>query len=359
MIRITSTKSIWFKGIDGEGGIRLLLDNSCGAPHSFSFQIHYTGKLPSVHTFSIENAYISPFSRGWRDYAPFVSTDNVRWRRLESGYFDGEKFSFKVPIREAVTSIAWYPPYSLSMYEEWLQSIDKEKIGNLFLSHRDVPDYIHIGNKEYPTVVILARQHPGETMSSYVIEGIIEGISRKPLRTLLLEKGYSLLIFPLLNKSGVRGGCHRTNIEGIDLNRAWRSKESAEVSFVKHMMEKYKQIIAVFDIHGDEVSNINYVFYRTTSHNEKFHRTFINLLSNGVQGLIPLPAPSVQKRFVKHLFKKRKILDFTKWTMSEYVVRQVHTNAYTIELSAHSTDEGICRDIGKELIYTIVKAVSS
>jgi murein tripeptide amidase MpaA len=68
----------------------------------------------------------------------------------------------------------------------------------------------------------MARQHSGETQSSFVLEGIVDFLmSNTELDQ--VKKNYLFFIFPMINVDGVKYGHYRTNLCGVDLNRIWRT----------------------------------------------------------------------------------------------------------------------------------------
>ena len=80
-----------------------------------------------------------------------------------------------------------------------------------------------IGNKNSNQVIILsARVHPGETVSSFMMEGFLKefigGEYGEYLKEVFLFK-----IVPMINPDGVVNGNYRFSASGYDLNRKWLS----------------------------------------------------------------------------------------------------------------------------------------
>lgn len=77
---------------------------------------------------------------------------------------------------------------------------------------------------------MIARVHPGETPSSYVVQGLIEflAIANHPIAKLLREN-VVFKIIPMLNPDGAYLGNNRVNLLGHDLNRYWNN-----ISFYTH-----------------------------------------------------------------------------------------------------------------------------
>ena len=110
-------------------------------------------------------------------------------------------------------------------------------------------------------VWIIARQHPGETMAEWFVEGLLQrlldpadAVSRE------LQRMATFYIVPNMNPDGSVLGNLRTNAAGANLNREWlqpSAERSPEVLAVRDALHA-TGCDAFFDIHGDEV--LPYVF---------------------------------------------------------------------------------------------------
>ncbi|KAJ7311108.1 hypothetical protein JRQ81_006709, partial [Phrynocephalus forsythii] len=75
--------------------------------------------------------------------------------------------------------------------------------------------------RERPYVVLVARVHPGESNSSWVMKGTIEFLlSSDPIAD-LLRQCFIFKVVPMLNPDGVINGNQRCSLSGDDLNRQW------------------------------------------------------------------------------------------------------------------------------------------
>ncbi len=84
-------------------------------------------------------------------------------------------------------------------------------------------------------VVVSARVHPGETVSSYVAKGLINFlVSDSPIAR-RLRQTFIFKIVPMLNPDGVIHGNYRANIAGADLNRRWTDCTSWQHQEIYHM----------------------------------------------------------------------------------------------------------------------------
>lgn len=70
-------------------------------------------------------------------------------------------------------------------------------------------------------IVFIGRQHPCETVGSFILEGIIRQFMQPNDLTDLLLNQFEIVILPMVNPDGVIHGYSRTNMAGLDLNRQW------------------------------------------------------------------------------------------------------------------------------------------
>jgi hypothetical protein len=108
--------------------------------------------------------------------------------------------------------------------------------------------------KPKKAVILMARVHPGETVSSHMMKGAIDFLVSPAGKSLL--KHYVFYIVPMLNPDGVRYGNYRTSLLGVDLNRRWKYPHRVlhpTIFYSKKMIEEVKnrhQIVMVCDMHG-------------------------------------------------------------------------------------------------------------
>uniref|UniRef100_A0A8C2JI97 Peptidase M14 domain-containing protein n=1 Tax=Cyprinus carpio TaxID=7962 RepID=A0A8C2JI97_CYPCA len=72
-------------------------------------------------------------------------------------------------------------------------------------------------------VVVTARVHPGETNSSWMMQGFLEFLLSDLPDARLLREIFIFKIIPMLNPDGVVVGNYRCSLTGRDLNRNYRS----------------------------------------------------------------------------------------------------------------------------------------
>lgn len=231
----------------------------------FHFKLHNTSH--TEHTMHLLNAGKAAYVEGWHDYQAVASYDREHWFRVPTE-FDGEKLTIKYTPEYDSVYFAYFAPYSYERHQDLLQNaqlnIDSQLIhlGNT-LDGRDMT-VLKVGEEGEGKKVIwlTARQHPGETMAEWFMEGFIARLLDEDdgvARALLNEAVFYLV--PNMNPDGSVRGHLRTNAVGTNLNREWQNpsmEKSPEVFLVREKMLT-TGVDMHLDIHGDEALPFNFV----------------------------------------------------------------------------------------------------
>jgi murein tripeptide amidase MpaA len=203
----------------------------------------------------------SAYPGGWPGYRARVSDDRETWVQADTSYdkaADGGTLSIRVTPRHDALWCAYFAPYSLERHHDLVaRTAMQPGVIATVLGHsldgRPI-DCLEMG--EGPrTVWLYARQHPGESMAEWWMEGAIAELTdtASPLARTLRAKA-RFHIVPNMNPDGSFRGHLRTNAAGANLNREWANptpERAPEVLCVRNRMDETGVDFAM-DVHGDE-----------------------------------------------------------------------------------------------------------
>jgi murein tripeptide amidase MpaA len=210
----------------------------------------------------------SAYPGGWPGYRACVSEDRAFWGRAETT-FDRQEDNGTLTIRHAPGSdLAWFAyfaPFSLERHHDLVaEAAASEGVAYRCLGRsldgRPI-DCLELGEGEIP-VWFYARQHPGETMAEWWMEGALEALCdpADPVARVLRAR-CRLHLVPNCNPDGSVRGHLRTNAIGVNLNREWHepsAERSPEVLAIREAMDRTGVRFAV-DVHGDEAIAANFL----------------------------------------------------------------------------------------------------
>ena len=84
-------------------------------------------------------------------------------------------------------------------------------------------DYEGDRNVKKRVVVVMARQHPGESPSSLMVQGLIDFLVSKHRIAIQLREKLIFKIFPMMNPDGVFLGNYKGSLFGEELWSCWLS----------------------------------------------------------------------------------------------------------------------------------------
>ncbi len=215
----------------------------------------------------ITNAGGAAYRKGWEDYRAVASYDREFWFRVPTS-FDGERLVIEHRAGEDQVYFAYFAPYSMERHADLLafaQTSERCRAETLGLSlDGQTIDCLRFGEpgENRKTIWMVARQHPGETMAEWWMEGLIDRLvdDSDPVVRALLERAVLYLV-PNMNPDGSRRGHLRTNAVGSNLNREWRDptpEKSPEVLCVRNRIRETGLDFGL-DVHGDEALPYNFL----------------------------------------------------------------------------------------------------
>ncbi|KRA81304.1 M14-type cytosolic carboxypeptidase [Altererythrobacter sp. Root672] len=232
------------------------------------FHFRVAGAAGQELELKIGDLNASAYPLGWRGYRACASEDRSYWARAETS-FDKSEDGGTLTIRHTPDSdIAWFAyfaPYSLERHHDLIaEAAASEGVAYRCLGHsldgRPI-DCLEMGEGSIP-VWLIARQHPGESMAEWLMEGALEALCdpADPVARVLRQK-CRLYVVPNCNPDGSTRGHLRTNAAGVNLNREWHEptpERSPEVLAIRNAMDA-SGVRFVMDVHGDEAIAANFL----------------------------------------------------------------------------------------------------
>jgi len=249
--------------------LKLTTDNNDNTMQWFHFRCHTNAGVQ--HTIRIMNAGDSSFSRAWDNYQAMASYDKINWFRVPTQFINKELVINYTPSKDEI-SYAYFTPYDYTKQQKFIKEIQKvAQCKHTVLANtldNNAIDLLTIGEPaieqttmDKKAIWIIARQHPGETMAQWFIEGVVSHLlSQDNNSRQLLEKAVFYIV-PNMNPDGSIKGNHRTNGHGLNLNRQWHSPSKVLCPEVYYVQEKMKQtgVDLLIDVHGDEEIPYNFI----------------------------------------------------------------------------------------------------
>ena len=224
------------------------------------------GMLPCLHSLQDERRTKKGWFRGGKD---------VKYYRNEHQVENSKRFYYTLTFTVStahendVLRVAHSFPYTCADLSEYLESVERVKYKQLLFERETIQNTIGRNRieavtikesnpkaKARPMIVVIARQHPGETPGSFICEGLIDFLLSKDKEAEFLRKHYEIKVLPMVNPDGVCAGNYRSNLAGLDLNRRWdgsKTKNLHEAAFIKRYIaevSKGREIAFMLDLHG-------------------------------------------------------------------------------------------------------------
>jgi len=258
--------------IDAANTVRLKIKTDSQSDFLQWFYFRVTGARDRACQFIIENAAQTTYPAGWENYDVVTSHDLKNWYRTPSSY-NQQELSWSITPEYDTLYFAYFAPYSLDRLNAFVAACANEPAVRMrplgkTLDGRDL-DYLHIGaldpksdSGDRAQIWCVARQHPGESMASWWVEGWLNRLlDRYDATSVALRDLADIHVIPHMNPDGSYRGHLRTNACGANLNREWAEpsmERSPEVFLAKQQMT-ISGVDLCLDIHGDEALPYNFI----------------------------------------------------------------------------------------------------
>jgi len=261
---------------DDVSNVQLSIQQDASSEFLQWFYFSVSGIQGKEITFNISNAGNTSYAKGWEDYNVVTSSNRIHWYRTPAN-FDGQTLSWSVESQSDVVWFAYFAPYTLEQHADLVSAaassrdVDYESLGQT-AQGRSI-DYLKVRalasdssndpvNRARHQLWVIARQHPGEPMAEWWMEGWLDRLlDEDDATSRALRQMADIHIVPNMNPDGTYLGHLRTNSLGVNLNREWESPSrdrSPEVFAVKNRMHQTGIDLAL-DVHGDEALPYNFI----------------------------------------------------------------------------------------------------
>ena len=242
--------------------LEIVKDNQSDFYQWFYFRVTGGGGRPLE--LRILNCAGAAYPHGWAGYRACMSADREEWERVDTSYQGGILTIRTTPSSDSVW-FAYFAPYTMERHHDLVATVAAHpeiryrSLGQT-LDGQEI-DYFRLPGGSLQ-VWLYARQHPGETMAEWWMEGAFEKLldDSDPVTRRLRQKA-TFHIVPNMNPDGSKRGHLRTNAVGINLNREWHAPSLERSPEVHHALEEMKRTGVDFamDVHGDEAIAANFL----------------------------------------------------------------------------------------------------
>ncbi len=319
---------------DSPEDIQLTIPNDNQSEYYQWFHFRLETQAQEEHTVKLLNLAKSAYPEGWQGYDVVASYDRDEWFRIPAE-FDGDTLTFRFFPEQGSMYFAYFAPYTYDRHQDLLHqaqvnfNCQLETLGST-LDNNDM-SLLTIGEPadDKKKVWVIARQHPGETMAEWFIEGLLQRLldETDTVGRALLDKAVFYVV-PNMNPDGGIRGHLRTNAAGVNLNREWQTpsmEKSPEVFLVRERMLE-TGIDMFLDIHGDEA--IPYNFVAGSEGIPSYDERHANLENKFKQALLTI-TPEFQD---EHGYDKDEPGKANLTVCSNWVAEQFKCLSYTVEM---------------------------
>ncbi len=246
--------------VDGDSiDLKIVADHLSDFFQWFSFRV--SGASGRRLTLRIVNAGGAAYPFGWPGYKVRASTDRKTWRMIDTSYGEGV-LEWTWEGDASLVWFAYFAPYTMEQHYDLIArtaaapGATYRRLGTSL--DGQAIDSFRFGSGAKP-VWLYARQHPGESMTEWWMEGALEWLASPAAAPLLAAA--TVHVVPNMNPDGTRRGHLRTNAAGVNLNREWHAptpERSPEVLCVRDAMDETGVAFAI-DVHGDEAIPANFI----------------------------------------------------------------------------------------------------
>ena len=188
-------------------------------------------------------------------------------------------------------------------------------------------------------LVLMARVHSGETVSSFMLKGAVDYLTSPSGKA--LRKNFVFKIVPMLNPDGVRYGSYRNSLLGVDLNRRWHKPHKILHPTIFHSKVMIKtfnllnEVKMICDMHG-HTKKLSAFMYGCCKVPESTYDSQLNLKAKSIPYLF-----STNNKFFSMKNSHFRIEIYKNTTARIVIFNELSLpHSYTLESSFYGHQEG-------------------
>ena len=237
------------------------------------------GMKPSVFSLVRSKVYGTGWTRGGYDVR-YLKNTLPRGSKGIATYYT-LAFSYAFQFDDDTVYFAYSEPYTYSRLQHFLTEIRENlprdvrleervlarTIGGFVCPQLLISDFSFINNKK--KVSVTARVHPGETVSSFIMEGFLRFIVSTHPVAVYLRRACEFHVVPMLNPDGVVMGNTRTGLAGRDLNRKWDQPDEVLHPVITAAKEALSGSVCFIDLHGHSKKDYCFMYGNSFSRQDE------------------------------------------------------------------------------------------
>ena len=246
---------------------------------SFKFSVKETDTMYFAHAYPYTFTDLTNYlNRLPRQFVPSTLCTSVGEVQVPAIYWDADEQKC-IPIEEILKEkgkIVHQAPEirveDVSEFSEYLVNILRG-----WKENDSLPKGIEYTKK--PVIIIVARTHPGETNSSFAMEGLMDIVFGDSPLGKKLRESFSWFLVPMINPDGVICGFYRPDLSGDDMNRIWPAPDplmhpiASTILDVIETLQRTHPIPFFLDFHGHTAACNSFVYGFMNEQNPDLYST--------------------------------------------------------------------------------------
>ena len=295
------------------------------------------------------------------------SYDGRTWDHLPLAESEGRRLQKR--FTHDTVYLALYQPYTYSYLQErlteWAARPDVA-LDTIGFSHEGRPlQLLHITDPSVPSpqkvrIWIHGRQHPSESPSSYLVDGLIDYLTGDTPEGRSLRQQVDAYILPIANPDGVANGLSRSNAIGVNQEINFGRSDDSTVVEVRAIKQKLEELTAdrPFDLmlnsHSQLAESATFWMHRSGTTSPSFFRklwTFTGLVCSFNPCLRPedMNFSDMASRYVEGWFWNHASENTIALTI------ETTYNCYSFDRDGLWADNDNIREFGKRTMQAIAE----